>query len=284
VNSSYDVVIFDIDNVMVDTRASYTDCIRETVQIYLTRFLKIKPIKHMLLTRHDVETFKRLGGFNDDWDTCYGLLLYLCGQDSEIRSLNDLLQTKKILGLLKTSKTPVGVHGIEKRFGKRPDVQMKRVSRLFQALYWSKYIRREKPIISKRVFRHLKKQGIRIAIATGRNLKEANYVLKRFGIRRPINFLVTLNHLPGARFKKPHPYSLLRIAKRFGLRLRYLYIGDLPDDMTMAKTARRQIRCGSWAFVGMSELRGKDLKCFEQAGAERLFSSKQALNRALLSL
>jgi len=33
---AYDVVIFDIDNVLVDTRRSYLEAIRWTVELYLT--------------------------------------------------------------------------------------------------------------------------------------------------------------------------------------------------------------------------------------------------------
>ena len=71
----FDAVIFDIDNVLVDTRASYTDGIRKTVETYLITLLGFRPSRNPLLSRREVEEFKSLGGFNDDWDTCYGLLL-----------------------------------------------------------------------------------------------------------------------------------------------------------------------------------------------------------------
>ena len=66
----FDAVIFDIDNVLVDTRASYTDCIIKTVITYLEIILKFQPSRQLLLNRQEVEMFKSLGGFNDDWDTC----------------------------------------------------------------------------------------------------------------------------------------------------------------------------------------------------------------------
>ena len=73
---AYDAVIFDVDNVLVDTRTSYLDAIRWTVQIFLTAGkvpAVVPPTKSSvptLLTEKDVETFKHLGGFNDDWDSC----------------------------------------------------------------------------------------------------------------------------------------------------------------------------------------------------------------------
>ena len=79
----FDAFIFDIDNVLIDTRKSYLESIIKTVEVYLTYgqipFFsagKGKPRKP-LLTLEDIEEFKLLGGFNDDWDCSYGLLVYL---------------------------------------------------------------------------------------------------------------------------------------------------------------------------------------------------------------
>ena len=86
----FDAVIFDIDNVLVDTPASYTDCIRKTAETYLEKILRFRPSRSPLLTREDVEAFKSLGGFNDDWDTCYGLLLYFLNLKISRRAVREL--------------------------------------------------------------------------------------------------------------------------------------------------------------------------------------------------
>ena len=78
-----DAVIFDIDNVLIDTRHSYLDAIRNTVELYLTHgpvpFFSRSPGGKFpsLLKPEEVDQFKLLGGFNDDWECCYGLLFYL---------------------------------------------------------------------------------------------------------------------------------------------------------------------------------------------------------------
>ena len=104
----FDAVIFDIDNVLVDTRASYTDCIIKTVTTYLETVLKFQPSRQPLLNRADVETFKSLGGFNDDWDTCYGLLLYLLSLKTKKRTMNELRKQEDIVRLRNVGAPLVG--------------------------------------------------------------------------------------------------------------------------------------------------------------------------------
>src|SRR3989338_6970505 len=113
----FDAVIFDIDNVLIDTRASYTDCIIKTVETYLETVLGYQTSRSPLLTRKDIETFKSLGGFNDDWDTCYGLLLYFLQFPSRKKKIRDLLFQKQIDRLpSRIKEKPFGVKAAEKIF------------------------------------------------------------------------------------------------------------------------------------------------------------------------
>ena len=100
----FDAIVFDIDNVLIDTRASYIDCIRKTVETYLETILKFRPSRTPLLTREDVETFKSLGGFNDDWDTCYGLLLYFLAKKISKPAVHELAKQKNISQLARIAK------------------------------------------------------------------------------------------------------------------------------------------------------------------------------------
>src|SRR3989338_1960919 len=103
--SGVDAVIFDIDNVLIDTRKSYLDAIRWAIQIYLTH--GSVPLFHrghfskssLLLTAHDVDRFKLLGGFNDDWDCCYGMLIYLLSLPVGKRTLEELRREINIQAL-----------------------------------------------------------------------------------------------------------------------------------------------------------------------------------------
>src|SRR3989338_7543569 len=121
----FDAFIFDIDNVLIDTRASYTDSIRKSVETYLESILKFQKSRRPLLSRADVEQFKMLGGFNDDWDTCYGLLLYFLQLKTQKHTINELGKQKNLEHCVKGVTTrPLGVKGIERllrqRYRSRP--------------------------------------------------------------------------------------------------------------------------------------------------------------------
>lgn len=270
---SFDAVIFDIDNVLIDTRASYTDCIRETVRQYSAKYLNTKSKKG--ISRRNVEQFKLLGGFNDDWDTCYGLLLYLTS--TKIKSKNLNVFSKKV-------KKPLFVKGVERVCGRNSKVRMKKVAAIFQKLYWAKYIKREKPIISANILKKLSGSGIKMGIATGRNRKEAFYALKNAGFSRYITKAITLNDLPSSKFKKPNPYSLEKLAQSFGKKLRYLYIGDLPDDVQMARNMDSKINITAIGFSYSAVSERESKQALQKAGADCVIRSGKTLSKLLLAI
>ena len=280
----FGAVIFDIDNVLVDTRASYTDCIRKTVQYYLENRLGFSPARTPLLLRGDVEKFKLLGGFNDDWDTCYGLILYLLSLKPKSHSASALKKEMNLDAFSRRVKTPLYVSGIERLCGKNRLVSIKRVARIFQKWYESTYVKREKPILPKSLFRVLHDRGIGIGIATGRNRREAVHALKRCGISNQVGSVITIDDLPNSTFKKPHPYSLLKIADHFGRKLEYLYVGDLPDDIQTAKRAAKKIRVRAWGFSFASADRNRMSKSLKRAGAFCVMKTPGELVRRLLRL
>jgi len=280
---AYDVAIFDIDNVLVDTRRSYLDAIRWTIEIYLTEgkipLFSAGP-KHptpTLLSSQDVEAFKLLGGFNDDWDCCYGLLVYLLTLPIKKRSLTPLkrvVDLKAFSGRVKNR--PLGVPGIVKMLGRPQAVMIEKIARIFQEVYlgkdlfnangekklfyWRKrgLIHRERLIFKKQLLDRLKKMGLRLGIATGRSLFEAQYILKHFGILNffdaitPIDEVKNAERLLKQSLRKPHPYSLLETAKKLGAHQRFLYVGDLPDDILAANRAKAGINIRSVAFPSLA--------------------------------
>ncbi len=280
--NSFDVFIFDIDNVIVDTRFSYTDCIRETVQTYFERHLQFKSSHISLLSKNDVEQFKLLGGFNDDWDTCYGLILYLLSLKPKVKTTAVLRQSADLKNFSRKVKKPLFVKGVERVCGRNVQVKIRAIAQIFQRLYWSKYIRRESLIIPKTVFKKIAESGGKIGIATGRSRREANYVFKRFGISKWIRKMVAVDDLPGKNLKKPNPYSLLKIGETFGRKLRYLYVGDLPDDMQTAKAASRKMNVTPWGFSHSSLPRKEIEEALKKAGAKKVVRTASELNRLLV--
>jgi len=279
----FDAVIFDIDNVLIDTRQSYLEAIRNTVELYLTHgpipfFSKSAGGKFpSLLTLEDVERFKFLGGFNDDWDCCYGLLIYLLSLPVTKRTIEALKKSVDIEKFSKTVKNrPLRVSGINQLFGRPTTVTIEKVARIFQEVYlgkdifprlthnkmkyWKKrgLIQREKLIFRKNILEKLKNAGLKLGITTGRSHYEALYALKQFGIAELFDAITTMDEVKKEErekkesLRKPHPFSLIRTAQALGAKKHFLYVGDLPDDVLAANKAKATISIASVAFPMMA--------------------------------
>ncbi|MFH0749216.1 MAG: hypothetical protein V1915_04810 [Candidatus Bathyarchaeota archaeon] len=71
-----DAAIFDCDGVLIDTRDSYRKSIVETVKYFLSQLTDVElPFDEIL--RETTYFLKRSGGFNNDWDATYAILLFL---------------------------------------------------------------------------------------------------------------------------------------------------------------------------------------------------------------
>jgi HAD superfamily hydrolase (TIGR01548 family) len=274
-----DAIIFDIDNVLVDTRQSYLEAIRNTVELYLTHgpvpfFSRSAGGKFpSLITPEDVDQFKLLGGLNDDWDCCYGLLVYLLSLPVKNRTLEALKKSIAIEKFAKSVKQrPLRVSGITALFGRPTTVTIEKVARIFQEIYlgkdifprvtmnkmryWKKrgLIHREKLIFKRPILENLKKHGIKLGIATGRSLYEASHALKHFGIHDLFDAMTTMDDVKKEErekkesLRKPHPFSILRTAQALGAKKKFLYVGDLPDDVLAANRAKSSLSIRSVAF------------------------------------
>lgn len=272
-------ILFDIDNVLIETEDSYLDSIRWTVEIFLTHGTipfftpDIKGNVPQLLSKSDVDEFKLLGGFNDDWDCCYGILVYLLNLPIQKRTLSNLkasMNIKKFSAQIK--KRPLRVSGIVSKLGYPRAVTIEKISRIFQEVYlgkkifqhverrqpvfWNKLglIDKEKLIVRKSLLKKLTEMGIRLGIATGRPRFEAVYALKRFGILEHFDAITTSDEVKKAEkvlkqsLRKPHPFSLLESAKIIGKEKKFFYIGDLPDDILAARKAKPFISIRSIGF------------------------------------
>lgn len=274
-----DVIIFDIDNVLIDTRHSYLEAIRNTVELYLTH----GPIPFFsrpahgkfptLITPEDVDQFKLLGGLNDDWDCCYGMLVYLLSLPVKNRTLEALKKSVDIEKFAKSIKQrPLRVAGITALFGRPTTITIEKVARIFQEVYlgkdifprvtlnkmryWKKrgLIHREKIVFKRPLLEKLKERGLKLGIATGRSFYEASHALKHFGISDLFDAMTTMDDVKKEErekkesLRKPHPFSLLRTAQALGMKKSFLYVGDLPDDVLAANRAKSVLNIRSVAF------------------------------------
>lgn len=308
----FDGVIFDIDNVLVDTRRSYLEAIRNTVDIYLTHgpvpfFSKSAGSKFpSLLTPGDIERFKLLGGFNDDWDCCYGLLIYLLSLPVAKRTMDALKKAIDIEKLAKTAKErPLRVSGIIALFGRPSTVLIEKVARIFQEVYlgkdifphlthnkmkyWKKrgLIHREKLIFRKNLLMKLRDAGIKLGIATGRSHYEAAHALKQFGIAELFEVVTTMDEVKKEErekkesLRKPHPFSLIRTVQAMGPKKHFLYVGDLPDDVLAANRAKHTVSIASAAFPMMAIDPFHALKELEEAKPDFVLKTPSEICRIL---
>jgi len=86
-------IIFDCDGVLIDARDSYNRSISWTVS-YLAENLMNTSISKEDISDLLIYNFRKSGGFNNDWDTTYAILLYLFTRSSKkvINKYSELFQ------------------------------------------------------------------------------------------------------------------------------------------------------------------------------------------------
>ena len=265
----FDAVLFDIDNVLVDTRKSYLAAIQQTVERYLNR--------PNIISAKEVDQFKLLGGFNDDWDACYAIIAFLetSIQGKPIRFGDHRRQRISMAELAQLfPERPLGIEGLLRHLQilyERVELpSYEKISKIFQEIYLGKkdssgagLIQKEKLIFPKSILKKIHCQGVRLGIVTGRNRFEAEYALKRFGILEFFDSIVTIDDVKkeekktGQPRRKPDPWPLVAAAKRIEKqeargkkqeKMKFLYVGDLPDDILTARRAKKLVNVKSAAF------------------------------------
>ncbi|MCS7120943.1 MAG: hypothetical protein RMJ07_02245 [Nitrososphaerota archaeon] len=93
--------IFDCDGVLLDVRGSYNRAI-STSFAFIFQSLTGSSIPADLITDEIIYCFRRTGGFNNDWDTVYGIIMFfLCNLPSTIKS-----SLKECLSNIELKKDP----------------------------------------------------------------------------------------------------------------------------------------------------------------------------------
>jgi len=184
------------------------------------------------------------------------------------------------------------------------------VKRIFQELYLgdpftSHYHRRplfhtgrgyylqERLLIPRKILTSLRKKG-RMGIASGRPRFEATLALKRFQLLSYFDSVVTLEECEeeerrilkrtGRRTKctKPHPYSILRVARETGIgRSACGYIGDVVDDMQAARAAKKTLPMAAIGFLCGQRKKKAAKEALFRAGADRVIERPEDLLRLI---
>ena len=89
-----DGIIFDCDGVLIDIRESYNKAISRSAT-YILEGMTGCAVPESLISNEIIYLFRKTGGFNNDWDTVYGILMFtLSSLPKEIRECLGKLMEK----------------------------------------------------------------------------------------------------------------------------------------------------------------------------------------------
>jgi histidinol-phosphate aminotransferase len=149
------------------------------------------------VTFEEIEAYKNRGGYNNDWDITEAIL--------------------KDIGI---------------------SVSCNQIVQVFQQYYlgnnFNGFIANEKWLLEEGILNKLK-QTYKLGIVTGRPRMEAEYSLKKEGIDKDFDVLITMEDVGGR--DKPDPYGIDLALKKLQAK-RAVFIGDNIDDIKAALNAR----------------------------------------------
>ena len=270
-----DYIIFDIDGVLIDVKKSYNEAIKNTVQFVVRNLIK-KDLKD-LITDQIILKFRKTGGFNNDTDTSYAIILALLSyQDLQNANLEKFLidvaehadetgidSVEKYIKKLTSNKTfPNYLKNIDKILdylnypGKVGDSIVSTVFDEFfygQELFLKRYkikskyyfgkplIENDRIVITDNTIRKLiERFNSKIAMVSGRSKIAAAYALdNKFYLLNEKNSIFLEDE--DRKFAKPNPYGLKRIINKINTRNDILYCGDSVEDLIMARRAEEEL-------------------------------------------
>jgi HAD superfamily phosphatase len=252
--SEIDAVLFDMDGVLLDI----TESIRVVTCLAAPYYLRTVlgwPAPDDLLTSADIELFKNAGGFNDDLDLTYALVLFYIAKGRENPSaapetlnvfqpnLNRFAaRIKERGGWLKAAEEIMFEHLTrDDKLAVETDYRKHLIKQVFLELFAGEhcprlygftptlytgpgYVNKDKPLLDLTRL----PQGMTLGMQTGRTLEEARLGLEMCGLAGRLSETNLITQNDG--FKKPHPGGLAALAKRLNIS-NAAYIGDTLDDL-----------------------------------------------------
>jgi phosphoglycolate phosphatase-like HAD superfamily hydrolase len=298
----YDCVLFDIDGVLVDIRKSYNAAIKKTVE-YMLRSITGRSFRG-LVTDPIILEFRQSGGFNNDTDTTYAIILAMLTNIPK-----DIIEGRKFLAKVAENADERGYVSVEKFLASYGAEKWKKLlaypapvrdsmlARVFDEFFYGpelfrkqnhlepKYWTGGRPLIendrlavSAKTMKKLHKMfGGNLAIVSGRSRLAARYslkpVMKYFNIKACV-FLEDEKR----EYAKPNPYSIKRAMEKMNASTA-IYAGDSAEDLLMARRAEKEVGV-KLAFVGVygnSPQRVRTIAKFRQEGVETIIKGVNQL-------
>ncbi|OLC36091.1 MAG: HAD family hydrolase [Thaumarchaeota archaeon] len=300
-----DAIIFDCDGVLIDVYNSYDLAIKKTTDFVVKEMASIN--ESNLVTSKMIDGFKSTGGFNDEVDLTYVLILSVVAANKISKQFKEFVfeviknadqdGIKSVERFLDTLK--VGISDIRKRLaypGKRFENPLSSIfdemfygTKLYAKLYKNKpkffdgrgLIDNDVVLLTKELVDELQKRfDKKIAIVTGRGLLSAQYSLKKlfdeFDIKNS-RFLEDESR----EMAKPNPQSLISSITGMGATCT-VFVGDSTEDYIMAREAddvgKSTIFCGVY---GTSKDPRAKRALFENKNADIIVESINLIPKTL---
>ncbi|MGH9999110.1 MAG: HAD family hydrolase [Nitrosopumilaceae archaeon] len=299
-----DSVIFDCDGVLIDISNSYDLAIKKTVDFVLKKMANID--QPNIVSTQMIDGFKATGGFNDEVDLTYSLILSVVATKKLDRNVSEF-----IFGVIKNADQ-TGISSVEKYLDTLVDIseikkklaypgqhdtnplysvfdEMFYGANLYYELYKRKpqffnskgLIDNDIILVKKELIEKLRKKfGKKISIVSGRGFVSTKYSLKKLFEEFDLENSRFLEDEP-REFAKPNPQPLISSIK--GLESSYcMFVGDSVEDIIMARKAdelgNKTIFC---AIYGTSKDPETKRNLFEQKNADIILESIDLIPKTL---
>lgn len=300
-----DAIIFDCDGVLIDVSNSYDLAIKKTVDFVANKIASIN--KPLLVTTEMIDSFKKTGGFNDEVNVTYAMILAAVASEKAGKNFPDLVfETAK-------NADQTGIKSIEKYLDSikidLTDIKMKLVypakrfesplSSIFDEIFYGAdlyiqlykrspkffngkgLIENDVVLVTKNLLDELHQRfGKKISIVTGRGTISARHSLEKLFDEFDLKNSKFLEDEP-REMAKPNPQSLISSIKGMGASCS-IFVGDSMEDFIMAHKAAESgnptLFCG---IYGTSKDHEAKRNFFEQKGADMVLESIHLLPKAL---
>jgi len=298
-----DAIIFDCDGVLVDVSKSYDLAIMRTTKHMLKKLGNIDSIP---VTPDMIGGFKNTGGFNDEVDVTYALILSFAAADklgvdphrfvaevisnadkSGIPSVERFLDSKNAdIERIKKALDYPGPHATNPLYVSFDQIFYG--PHLYQKLFGKKsefaesgLIENDMVLLTKDLLDMLhKKFGGRMAIVTGRGRESLYYSLENMLDGFDVKNSFFLEDEPRY-LAKPNPEPLLRAVEGLGSE-HCLYVGDSMEDLLMAeKVAELGKKVTFCGIYGTNKNPREKREFFESKGAPLILESICHIPKAL---
>ena len=255
-----DSIVFDCDGVLIDVSNSYDLAIKKTVDFIIKEMAQVNESE--LVTTTMIEGFKATGGFNDEVDVTYALILAVIAAKKRNESFSkfvyDVIGNSDQTGIKSVEKylddINVDVSDIRKKLAYPSPKFENPLSSIFDEMFYGSelyvqlykrnpkffdgkgLIENDLVLFNKNLAKNLHERfEKRIAIVTGRGLLSAKYSLKDLFNEFDLNNSKFLEDEP-REMAKPNPQSLISTIKGMNGNIS-LYVGDSMEDYIMARKA-----------------------------------------------